>query len=88
MRRELIGRLDRAVTGGDLALLASVQSAIVAIDTVGDHSGETDRRSLMPISDRAYREIWENLSEPGYEHVTVGENGEIHLGRVRLIRLQ
>lgn len=43
--------------------------------------------TLMPISDRDYREIWENLSEPGYEHVTVGENGEIHLGRVRLIRL-
>jgi hypothetical protein len=44
--------------------------------------------TLMPISDRAYREIWKNLSEPGFEHVTVGENGEIHLGRVRLIRLQ
>jgi hypothetical protein len=122
MRRELIGRLDRAVTGGDLALLASVQLAIVAIDAIGDHSGEADGPTmaqdsvlprsklkvqmppgaatprsgvhdqvgptLMPISDRAYREIWENLSKPGYEHVTVGENGEIHLGRVRLIRLQ
>lgn len=122
MRRELIGRLDRAVTGDSLALLASVQSAIVAIDAAGDHSGEADGptmaqdsvlprsklkiqmppgaatprsgvyeqagRTLMPVSARAYREIWKNLSEPGYEHVTVGENGEIHLGRVRLIRLQ
>jgi hypothetical protein len=104
MRRELIGRLDRAVTGDNLALLASVQSAIVAIDAAADHSGEADGPTmaqdsvlppskqvgptLMPISDRAYREIWENLSEPGYEHVTVGENGEIHLGCVRLIRLQ
>ena len=86
MRRELIGRLDRAVTGDNLALLASVQSAIVAIDAAGDHSGEADGRTLMPISNRAYREIWENLSEPGYEHVTAGENREIHLGRVRLIR--
>ena len=43
-------------------------------------------RTLMLVSDRAYREIWNNLREPGYEHVTVGENGEIHLGRVRLMR--
>jgi hypothetical protein len=45
MRRELIGRLDRAVTGDNLALLASVQSAIVAIDASGTIPG---RRMATP----------------------------------------
>jgi hypothetical protein len=45
MRRELIGRLDRAVTGDNLALLASVQSAIVAIDASGTIPG---RRMAPP----------------------------------------
>jgi len=33
MRRELIQRLDRCVSGGDLALISSVQLAIDAIDS-------------------------------------------------------
>jgi hypothetical protein len=88
MRRELIQRLDRAVTGGDLALLGTVQLAINAIDgaAVGD-SGETgDGLSLMPVGESAYAEIFEYLRQPGYEDVLVGENGEIDLKGVRLIR--
>lgn len=86
MRRELVRRLDRCVSGGDLALLGSVQLAIDAIDAVEEHSEETDGRTLMVISDRAYREIYGNLAAPGYEQVLVGENGEIDLRDVRLIR--
>jgi hypothetical protein len=84
MRRELIQRLDRCISGGDLALIGSVQLAIEAID-----SEQTDDRQngLMPVSERAYAEIFENLRFPGYERVLVGANGEIDLRGVRLIRL-
>jgi hypothetical protein len=86
MRRELILRLDRRITGGNITLLGSVQLAIDAIDRVTDDCEETDGRlSLMPVSERAYTEIFENLSQPGYENVLVGENGEIDLKGVRLI---
>jgi hypothetical protein len=84
MRRELIRRLDRDLTGGGMALLGSVQLAIDAIDD--DSEGTDDRTNLMPISERAYAEIFQNLSQPRYEHVQVGENGEIDLQGVRLIR--
>ena len=86
MRRELVQRLDRCVSGADLALIGSVQAAIDAIDAVEDRSGEADGRSLMAISDRAYREIYASLVDDGYEQVLVGENGEIDLNGVRLIR--
>jgi hypothetical protein len=42
----------------------------------------------MPVSTRTYAEIFENLRQPGYEPVLVGENGEIDLKRVRLIQVQ
>jgi hypothetical protein len=84
MRRALILRLDRAVTGDDMALLGSVQLAIDAIDS----EQAADRpNGLMPVSERAYAEIFENLRLPGYERVLVGANGEIDLKGVRLIRL-
>ena len=87
MRRALVQRLDRCVSGADLALIGSVQAAIDAIDAVEDRSGEADGgRSLMAISDRAYREIYASLVDDGYEQVLVGENGEIDLNGVRLIR--
>jgi hypothetical protein len=44
-----------------------------------------DDRTLMPISNRAYEEIYENLSD-GYEQVLVGPNGELDLKGVRLIK--
>jgi hypothetical protein len=84
LRRELIRRLDRDLTGGGMALFGSVQLAIDAIDD--DSEGTDDRTNLMPISERAYAEIFQNLSQPGYEHVQIGENGEIDLQGVRLIR--
>jgi len=34
-----------------------------------------DGRTLMPMSAQTYAEIFENLSQPGYEHLLVGENG-------------
>jgi hypothetical protein len=39
----------------------------------------------MSISVRAYREIYDNLQEPGFENITVGENGEIDLRGTKLI---
>jgi hypothetical protein len=66
-----------------MALLGSVQLAIDAID---DDSGTVDRTNLMPISERAYAEIFHNLNQPRYEDVQIGENGEIDLQGVRLIR--
>jgi hypothetical protein len=83
MRRELINRLDRAVTGDNIALLASVQACIEACTAavVDDPHG----RTLMRVSEQTYAEIFGYLSQPGYEHALVGENGEIDLKGIRLI---
>jgi hypothetical protein len=75
MRGELIAQLDRGIDGGSLALLFSLQLAIDAIDDTAPADGT--ELSLMPVSERAYAEIFENLRQPGYDHVLVGENGEI-----------
>jgi hypothetical protein len=42
----------------------------------------------MPVSAQTYVEIFENLNQPGYERVLVGENGEIDLKGVRLVQMQ
>jgi hypothetical protein len=40
----------------------------------------------MLVSEQTYAEIFGNLNQPGNEHLLVGENGEIDLKGVRLIR--
>jgi hypothetical protein len=42
---------------------------------------------LLAVSAQTDAEIFENLSHPGYEHLLVGENGEIDLKGVRLIQI-
>lgn len=65
-----------------------VVHAIEAIDSAANDEEEIiDQLSLMTVSEHAYTEIFENLSQPGYEHVLVGESGEIDLKNVRLIRV-
>jgi hypothetical protein len=47
MRRELIRRLDRSVTGENVALLGSIQACIAAIDcTYPGENGEIEVRGL------------------------------------------
>jgi len=43
------------------------------------------KRVCLPISVRAYREIFDALTEPGFSNVSVGENGEIDLRGIKLI---
>jgi len=87
MRRALTLRLDRSVTGDNIALLGSIQSCIMAIDSADEVDDQNTIRTLMPVSERTYTEIFDNLSRPGFERVLVGENGEIDLKGVRLIRV-
>ncbi|HEY3910983.1 MAG TPA: hypothetical protein VGM07_13975 [Stellaceae bacterium] len=44
MRAALIDKLDRHLNGGDLALVASVQLAIIAIDDVGRAAPEAPQQ--------------------------------------------
>jgi hypothetical protein len=85
MRCELISRLDRAVTGENIAFLASVQTCIEAIDCSSGHLSQT---RLMRVSAQTYAEIFENLSRPGNERVLVDENGAIDLRGMRLIPVE